>query len=98
MNASITQALRDYIFERDSYTCVVCTGAASDIHHVVARSLGGRNHPHNLVAVCRPHHCQLHGERIRGSVYTTFEVRQAVHEYLQDLYAEDIEAGVWAGG
>ena len=85
--------LRHIIFERDSYTCVLCPQRASDVHHVIARSQGGGNNPHNLVAVCRICHVVLHGTPVIGNDRLPEEARQAVLEYICDCYAEAIEGG-----
>jgi 5-methylcytosine-specific restriction endonuclease McrA len=89
--------LRHIVFERDSYTCVLCQQAATDAHHVRPRSLGGRNTPHNLVSLCRAHHCYIHGERLIGEALSREESRQALIEYLHDYYAEEIERGEFCG-
>ena len=87
--------LRNLIFERDSYTCVLCEAAPSDLHHVLPRSRGGADSPFNLVSVCRFHHELLHGSKIRGIELSTEEAKQAVIEYLDDLYASQREAARW---
>ena len=56
----ITKALRNLLAERDSYTCVLCTNAYSDIHHYTPRSKGGKDTPSNLVCLCRPCHMRIH--------------------------------------
>ena len=81
--------LRWLIFERDSYTCILCTGRASDIHHAIPRSQGGSNFPDNLVSLCRFHHIAAHGQRVHGIDMTSEEIEQAVVEYLADYYAFD---------
>jgi 5-methylcytosine-specific restriction endonuclease McrA len=93
MNAKISKALRDLVFERDSYTCIVCERAATDLHHVRRRSRGGRDVVQNLVALCRVHHDIAH-----GTVYPqelnflrTHEVETAIFEYICDYYASEIE-------
>jgi len=84
-----------HIFERDSYTCVLCRRAATDLHHVVHRSQGGTNYPNNLVAVCRSHHMVLHGQPVHGIELSTEEARQTVFEYVADYYGDSWDA--WAG-
>jgi len=89
--------LRHLTFERDSYSCILCDKAASEVHHVVPRSQGGRDTMHNLVSVCRVHHEVLHGTRIHGVRLTRLEAQQSVMEYLHDYYAEAIEQGYFGG-
>lgn len=88
--------LRNLVFERDSYTCILCSRAASDLHHVISRSQGGRDHPHNLVSVCRFHHLILHGnvviaydfEPVFDGTHSTCEAKQIAIEYVCDCYAD----------
>lgn len=82
--------LRDIIFERESYTCVLCTNAATDLHHVTPRSQAGRNIPQNLVALCRRHHDTVHGVIWNSYVqeFTQEEAMQTILEYVSDYYAE----------
>jgi len=75
------------IFERDSYTCVLCQREAQDVHHVKSRAAGGRNTLDNLVSLCRIHHDLVHGVRWQGVEHTVAEGKQAVLEYIEDLYA-----------
>jgi len=82
----ISKALRDLVFERDSYTCVVCDRAASDLHHFLARSRGGRDTPPNLASLCRQHHDAIHGIPWAGEEWTAAEIKQAITEYLFDYY------------
>jgi len=91
--------IQNLCFERDSYTCALCTCRASELHHIVPRSQGGHDTPHNLVSLCRIHHLVIHGERIAGERMTRLEAQQAVVEYIQDYYAEEIARGTfwWAG-
>lgn len=95
---TVSKNLRDIVFERDSYTCVLCDKAATNAHHVVRRSHGGANHPHNLVALCRQHHDLIHGTIWHGIEMTTDEAEQTVFEYVRDCYAQSIERGHWRGG
>ncbi|MDR0905652.1 MAG: HNH endonuclease [Oscillospiraceae bacterium] len=88
MNANISKALRNIVFERDSYTCILCNNAASDAHHFVPRSRGGRDIPENLVALCHGHHMAVH-----GSMNLTHDERRELEcriiEYLADYYVAD---------
>ena len=83
----MTKATRNHVQERDSYTCILCNRAATDIHHITSRSQGGTNHPHNLAALCRQHHDLLHGVIWQGVDLTADEAYQAIVEYVSDYYA-----------
>ena len=45
--------LREFIFNKTKGRCAYCGAKAEEIDHVVARSNGGTNSTHNLVASCR---------------------------------------------
>jgi len=55
--------LRLRAFARDGFKCRVCrTRPPYDAHHILARSLGGKDELHNLLSVCRvPCHEDIHG-------------------------------------
>jgi hypothetical protein len=89
--------LRNIIFERDSYTCIFCEEPASDIHHVIKKSKGGRDNPYNLVSVCRWCHSALHGVGVNEPRQVTIKehitndmVEEYIIEYLSECYADDI--------
>lgn len=48
--------LKPYVFERDKFTCQVCTQqkpvSQLHCHHIIYRSKGGTNQPANLLTVC----------------------------------------------
>ena len=47
--------------EQDVVICEVCANAiATDGHHVIYRSAGGRNIPENLLLLCRECHSSFH--------------------------------------
>ena len=89
--------LQHIVFERDSYTCILCNGAASDMHHIIKRSQGGKDHPHNLVSLCRVHHDLVHGTIWNGVQLTKAEAEQTIMEYICDYYAMSIQKGNWWG-
>ncbi|MDR0813040.1 MAG: HNH endonuclease [Oscillospiraceae bacterium] len=107
MNSGVSKALRRKILERDSYTCIFCDNAATDIHHIVPRSRGGKNSELNLVCLCRIHHSLIHGERmvldnhtpgyipkvIVGTKAYRDELQYRIGEYMCDLYAEEVQDG-----
>lgn len=55
---------RDIVLERDGYRCRECGAACrredADVHHLVARSLGGSDDPSNLVTLCDGCHAAFH--------------------------------------
>ena len=92
MDKQLSRNLRNIVFERDSYTCILCTAAPTELHHVVPRSRGGNDSPYNLVSVCRVCHELLHGVKFAEIEISTREIKQLALEYIQDLYAGDFRA------
>lgn len=48
----------DHITIRDGWRCTApgCTARSLEVHHIVYRSLGGSDAPHNLTSLCPFHH------------------------------------------
>ena len=46
---------------RDGYRCILCGAPATDVHHVVFRSQGGKDDVNNVVCLCRACHEAAHG-------------------------------------
>jgi 5-methylcytosine-specific restriction endonuclease McrA len=92
MTSGVPKALRYLILERDSYTCAapLCENAATDVHHLIPRSAGGKNRPWNLVALCRFHHAALHHEEYLPPEERE-DLEQALFEYACDAHAEELE-------
>ena len=45
--------LRSFLFKKHNGRCVYCGNKAEEIEHVIPKSKGGTNSPHNLVIACR---------------------------------------------
>lgn len=91
ISASISKDLRKMVYKRDGYMCALC-GATQylQIHHYCKRSLGGCDHPMNLITLCSYCHGVLHGNLPAYSDYMgADELDQACAEYLGDYYAPD---------
>lgn len=90
ISANIDNKLRKSIYARDGYRCALCDDTRTiQIHHVVKRSVGGGNHPHNLICLCSNCHALAHGTNLQGWVDVTQEhIEQAIVEYLADYYAD----------
>lgn len=60
-----------YVLHRDRYTCQKCkkqnrgtkSGIKFHVHHIIFRSNGGTNTPHNLVTLCDGCHKKLHNHK-----------------------------------
>lgn len=88
ISANIDKSTRKFIYAREGYRCALCDDTRTlQIHHVVKRSLGGSNSPHNLICLCSNCHALAHGKNLQGWVDVTQEdIEQAIVEYLADYY------------
>ena len=89
ISANITNAQRKAIYRREGWRCALCDSTKYlQIHHIIKRSQGGSNHPHNLITLCADCHALAHGTNLRGWQDVTQEsIVQACTEYLADYYA-----------
>ena len=89
ISANLTPAARKAIYRRDRFTCALCDdNHGLQIHHVMKRSQGGTNSPHNLITLCSDCHALAHGTKLRDWQDVTQEdIEQACCEYLADFYA-----------
>ncbi|MDQ3171342.1 MAG: HNH endonuclease [Acidobacteriota bacterium] len=54
------------VIARDGLACRVCGGKYGlDLHHLLMRSLGGRDELRNLALVCKTCHAAIHGHALR---------------------------------
>ena len=95
LSAKLTNAQRKAIYRRDGYRCALCDSTKYiQIHHIIPRSCGGTDHPHNLITLCADCHAAAHGMMLREWQDVTEETMdQAIVEYMSDLYAE--EGHIW---
>lgn len=94
ISANIDTKTRKAVYRREGYRCAVCDDPRHlQIHHVVKRSQGGSNSPHNLVCLCPSCHALVHGTNLTDWDVKPEDIEQAIVEYLADLYAEQGE--VW---
>ena len=64
ISANIPNSVRKAIYKRDGYRCALCdNNRGLQIHHVMKRSQGGSNSPHNLITLCMYCHNTIHGTR-----------------------------------
>lgn len=91
ISANLTPAARKAIYRRDRYACALCDdNHGLQIHHVMKRSQGGSNHPHNLITLCWRCHAVVHGTWFPEYGYMgKTELHEACIEYLADMYAPD---------
>lgn len=69
ISANISNQVRRGIYRREGYRCALCDSTKYlQIHHIIKRSQGGSNHPHNLICLCADCHALAHGMDLRGLV------------------------------
>lgn len=54
------QPIRECVFKRDDHKCRICGAHAQSVHHIRPRQFGGKNHPRNLISLCRECHAEVH--------------------------------------
>ena len=91
ISANIPNSVRKAVYKRDGYMCALCGDPRHlQIHHYRKRSLGGTDHPMNLITVCAYCHGVLHGNLPACSDHMgPEELDLACAEYLGDYYAPD---------
>lgn len=91
MTANISNATRKAVYRRDNYRCALCdSNRGLQVHHVVRRSQGGTDFPHNLVTLCWRCHAVAHGTRLpEYDFMEPAEICQACVEYVADYYADE---------
>lgn len=77
-----------YVRERDK-VCRRCDHEAKDVHHILSRRLGGRDHPVNLILLCDS--CHVEVEAILSTIGLTHYMRRWMVENRYNLN------GSWKG-
>lgn len=70
-----------------------------DIHHILPRSMGGRNRQKNLLYVCRHHHDLIHDHRHQAVAVAAGLLRLApliVHAPKPDKQRSEVMSGAYA--
>ena len=92
ISANLSKSERRAIYKRDGYRCALCdSNRGLQIHHIMKRSQGGSNSPHNLITLCWVCHAIAHGTRIPDCAdwMGPVEVHEACIEYVAAYYAPD---------
>ena len=63
-------AIHDAVLIRDDNKCRLCGGPAEEVHHIRPRHLQGKNHPRNLISLCRNCHDEVHRRILDGIQHT----------------------------
>lgn len=90
---------RQYILQRDNYTCQYCKGKSNDrvlnIHHIESKKTGGNSHD-NLITLCKTCHTKLHKGKINLNIKRKWFFRDAsfmnimkwrLYDKLRELYS-----------
>lgn len=92
LSANIPTTTRKAVYRRDGYRCIICDDPrALQIHHIIHRSQGGSNSPHNLVTLCWRCHALAHGTQLADlpDYLAEMDFELACVEYVADMYAPD---------
>lgn len=77
----ITKELRSYVLDRDNCLCQLCGKVGDHIHHVIFKSLGGKNSANNLITLCEAHHTGSEGVHGKlGSMKTLLQDKISKNE------------------
>lgn len=94
LSANVSTNERKLVYRRDGFRCTLCDSTKYiQLHHIIKRSQGGSNSPHNLITLCADCHALAHGMNLQGVIDANQDtVEQAIVEYMADLYACQGEA------
>lgn len=65
------QGARLAVLEGYGYKCMRCGLEAAEVHHIRPRHYGGKDHPRNLMPLCKGCHDEIHRE-IEAAVSEVF--------------------------
>lgn len=83
---TVTEELWQYVSLRDSDLCQNCGKVGQEAHHIVYRSLGGKNCANNLVLLCtKCHGCEHSFGRTRTVEYYQKRVKQNEEKLRRNL-------------
>lgn len=67
ISATLKREVRRAVYKREGWACALCDSPKYlQVHHIIKRSQGGSNHPHNLICLCSDCHALAHGMDLRG--------------------------------
>ena len=93
ISAKLSNNQRKAVYRRDGWRCALCDSTKYlQVHHIVKRSQGGSNHPHNLITLCSDCHALAHGMDLRGIMPAIGTPGFWATEYYGDVIkADDVE-------
>jgi len=81
--------IADYVVERDNRLCQVCGSAGSELHHIVFKSLQGKDCCNNLILLCNKDHRMIQSN-VKKSVWSVKRLQRIV-AYNQKLFSERLQ-------
>lgn len=54
------EIMRECVLCRDGYRCQICGRRDVNVHHIRPRQFNGKNHPLNLITICKKCHHEAH--------------------------------------
>ena len=80
---SITKAVKDIVWERDSHQCIICGNAyAQPNAHYISRAQGGLGIEQNIVTLCANCHRRYDQSTLRTPL------RRFISAYLESCYED----------
>lgn len=83
-----------YLWARDGGYCQLCGGPAVDPHHILSRSLGGKDDPWNGILLCRPCHDRAQQNQVSRAQLWGILYRRGV---LKEEWLDEIERWIDGG-
>ncbi len=91
ISAGISKRTRKQVYRREGYRCALCDSTRYlQIHHIVPRGEGGPSTMQNMICLCSDCHALAHGVDLRGFGADQETAKQAIVEYMSELYATDL--------
>lgn len=79
---------KQYVRERDNYTCQICKEKLTDkrhviieVHHIIPRSKGGSNKPDNMISLCHCCHKKVHENNNDNKLFRELRQRKIINTY-----------------
>lgn len=79
---------KQYVRERDNYTCQICKAKSSDknhviieVHHIIPRSKGGSDKPDNMISLCHCCHKKVHENNNNNKLFEELQKKTIINTY-----------------
>ena len=81
----LTDELRSYVFFRDNGVCQICGKSASEPHHVIYRSHGGKHCANNIASICNKCHYKIHNKQDKYKELLLTRIKENEQQLRRDL-------------